>query len=281
MDRWDDLKFLLAISKTGTMASAARLLGTNAATVSRRMDRLSEELGVTPVIKTPSGWGPNPEIAALIDASDSFQEHIRREKNILRSRTGVGPSDICIGCSPVISNRILFPHLKRDPNLLETMRLTFQDRILVETLSDNDVILTVAQPSNGRLMVRKVGAFGMAAYVHKDNRDTKDWVSIPANIQPFELGDVVQDHFGTEPRIRVDTFQHIQNVMQATGFAGILPTLVGEEEPHLERVEDLTRVADIFMCYHESRKGDPAIEATTRFIADAFTYLEQNGPTAG
>ena len=46
MQNWDDLKFCLALERYQTMTAAARALGTNtAATVSRRIDRLTEEAG--------------------------------------------------------------------------------------------------------------------------------------------------------------------------------------------------------------------------------------------
>ena len=52
MNNWDDLRFLVALSKTGTMTAAAKSLGTNTATVSRRIERLSETLGMPAFIKT-------------------------------------------------------------------------------------------------------------------------------------------------------------------------------------------------------------------------------------
>ena len=45
MQNWDDLKFCLALERYQTMTAAARALGTNTATVSRRIDRLTKEAG--------------------------------------------------------------------------------------------------------------------------------------------------------------------------------------------------------------------------------------------
>ena len=42
MQNWDDLKFCLALERHQTMTAAARALGTTTATVSRRIDRLTE-----------------------------------------------------------------------------------------------------------------------------------------------------------------------------------------------------------------------------------------------
>ena len=43
MQNWDDLKFCLALERYQTITAAARALGTNTATVPRRIDRLAKE----------------------------------------------------------------------------------------------------------------------------------------------------------------------------------------------------------------------------------------------
>ena len=45
MQNWDDLKYCLALDEFRTMTAAAKALGTNTATVSRRIERLTEEAG--------------------------------------------------------------------------------------------------------------------------------------------------------------------------------------------------------------------------------------------
>ena len=45
LQKWEDLKFCPALKRYQTMTAAARALGTNTATVSQRIDRLTEEAG--------------------------------------------------------------------------------------------------------------------------------------------------------------------------------------------------------------------------------------------
>jgi DNA-binding transcriptional LysR family regulator len=44
---WDDLRIFLAVTRSPTMAAAGRLIGLDATTVSRRIDRLAADLGST------------------------------------------------------------------------------------------------------------------------------------------------------------------------------------------------------------------------------------------
>lgn len=56
MQKWDDLKFCLALKRYQTMTAAARALGTNTATVSRRIDRLTEEAGESLFLRNNTQW---------------------------------------------------------------------------------------------------------------------------------------------------------------------------------------------------------------------------------
>ena len=50
---WDDLKIFLAVARQQKLAAAARLLGIDATTISRRIDRLAADLG-TPLFEQSS-----------------------------------------------------------------------------------------------------------------------------------------------------------------------------------------------------------------------------------
>jgi DNA-binding transcriptional LysR family regulator len=56
MQNWDDLKFCLALERYQTMTAAARAVGTNTATVSRRIDRLTEEAGEPLFLRDNTQW---------------------------------------------------------------------------------------------------------------------------------------------------------------------------------------------------------------------------------
>jgi DNA-binding transcriptional LysR family regulator len=269
MDRWDDLKFLLAIERHGTMAAAARALGTNPATVSRRMERMADELGMNPVIKTPAGWGTNPEVQGLIEASDRFHEEVEREKNRLRFKHGLQSAEIRVACSPLISGHILIPALAECAAEMENIQLSFHNRAMIETLSGNDVIISVVRPRAGRLISRKIGTITVQVFAPDRDPEIRDWVGLGADVREFEPMIRAERYFGQPPRIHVDTFDHVLLVMRATGLAGLLPRASGLDMPGFVAVAETAEACDLYMSYHESRRGDPAITQVTRFIAQS------------
>lgn len=270
MDRWDDLKFLLAIHTHGTMAAAARALGTNPATVSRRMERIADELGVTPVIKTPSGWGPSPEMAGFIQAAEAFSEDIQSESNRLRMMSGLESMEIRIACSPMISSHVLIPNLTHHATALAKVNLCFSNRSMIETLSGNDLIISVNQPTTGRLVCRKVGDVKMQIYAPKEDANTQKWVGLGNEVAEYKPMKLAEAFFQTQPQFRVDTFQHVLEIMKAARIAGMLPVHASDDLEGFSALAGTACTGALYMSYHESRKRDPAMIAVTEFIVDSF-----------
>ncbi|HSN26734.1 MAG TPA: LysR family transcriptional regulator, partial [Kofleriaceae bacterium] len=52
---WDDLKYLLAVADAGALAPAAKSMGVDPSTVSRRISALEKALGAELVARTPEG----------------------------------------------------------------------------------------------------------------------------------------------------------------------------------------------------------------------------------
>src|ERR1700740_2056230 len=53
--QWDDVRFFLAVARTGSLSGAARALGVGHVTVGRRIALLEKQLGVTLLNRTPDG----------------------------------------------------------------------------------------------------------------------------------------------------------------------------------------------------------------------------------
>lgn len=66
MKNWDDLRFCLALERYATMTAAADHLGTNVATVSRRIERITHEIGETLFVKDGQAWKPTSAAKSLI-----------------------------------------------------------------------------------------------------------------------------------------------------------------------------------------------------------------------
>ena len=193
MNNWDDLRFLVALSKTGTMTAAAKILGTNTATVSRRIDRLSETLGKPAFVKTGDGWRPSDAVSSLIQLAQHFDGQLQATLNSQAVDNATEPVTINIGSLPVVTAAILFPGLTRHHKMLEGVRLTFSDRMFKEGLGENDLVIQTTRPDQGRIVTRKIGrvakeAFVVNAHIWRDRPVHEVVAETQANLGRYEAG---------------------------------------------------------------------------------------------
>ena len=275
MINWDDLRFLVALSKTGTMTAAAKSLGTNTATVSRRIERLSGHLGTTAFIKTPDGWQPSGAIKPIIDLAQDFDGALRSLLNEPSIRRGAEDIRVSIGCIPVINSRVLFPGLKKFSKDLDGLSLVFHDRAQREGLGDNDLVITPGAPDHGRVITRKAGVLSFRLYKIKDMPDPQDWIGLVENFDTIDIMRAGFDLYRRPPKVRVENFDAIYQLMNATGYCAPLPTIIGDADERLGPVAAALPEArmDMWMSYHETRRNDPAMRQVVDWILKCFEDL--------
>lgn len=275
MENWDDLRFLVAVAKSGSMTGAARLLGTNVATVSRRIDRLTQSLGAAPFVRTPEGWRPSAQMAGLIEIAAAFEGRLATEVNSARPAGTFRPRvTVRVGAPPFVSHKVLLPTLADSSDVLSAVALEVGDRITGDGLGEFDVVVRFGAPEAGRLRTRRVGSLAYRLFGRRDGGNGPAWAGlweIHEGSGPMRMARV---RFAQGPDIRVATFEALAEVILSTGLPGPLPDVVARGRPDLVALDGpdapVPWIGDFWVAYHESRRGDPAIEATVDWIGAAF-----------
>jgi DNA-binding transcriptional LysR family regulator len=167
--KWNDLRIVLAVARTGTLAAAARLLGVDDTTVARRLAAVQATIGVRLYERLSDGTlqltrgGERVALAA---------ERVEREIDALGGalpRTDEAISGVVrVTAVPIVANHILVPSapalLRRHPQL--RLEIVTDARNLSLTRRDADLALRLARPKTGgtRVMGRRVGRLRYAAY---------------------------------------------------------------------------------------------------------------------
>lgn len=278
ISNWDDFRFLLAVHRSGTMTAAATRLGTNVATVSRRIERISEVLGYPPFIKTPEGWITNPNLIELLETVESFDASLNREvikSSNVETRRRV---QVRIGLPPIISTQILFPMLSEALASMESVDLVFTNRLLSEGLGDHDIALQTTRPDTGRVVTKRIGTMDFAYFgAEKHSAHPDDWVSLLADYDDAPLLVIGQEMFKREPRIRTNSFDHLFEVVARTGLPGPLPVSMAARLPEFVQIggKESKMSIEFWALYHESRRGDEHIRAVIDWIESCFLKANQ------
>ena len=274
---WDDLRYLIALYRTGNMASAAARLNSNPATVSRRMTRLAEALGYPPFEKRPDGWELNPRLHTIVEHAIQFDGELASAiSQETHQSEGELAGEVTISCSPVLAIYMLYPKLNEFLQQHPRIHLNFKLDTLQENLNENDVIITHILPTQGRLMSSSVGEMRFALYEHKAASSTNQWAGLTHNYDKQGPMQKAIEHWGTQPMVRVDSFHTLAQVAQVTGLSAPLPCFIGDNDPNFDRIQGAPDIQTFTMykCYHETRRSDPVLKVVRDWLRDtilAFT----------
>lgn len=159
MDDWNSFKLVLAIHRTGSLASAAQELGIDHSTAYRRLNALEASLGVRLFERLNGGvyeaTGAGQQMGATAERIDD--EVLALDRDILgRDRRLSGR--LRVTCSESIAYRLLPQDLARFrfayPNIL--VELVIANQIYNLTQREADIALRAAHPKDPALWGRKL-----------------------------------------------------------------------------------------------------------------------------
>lgn len=165
MPDWSDYRYFLALAHAGTLAAAARKLGVEHTTVSRRVAALESALGTKLFVRTPDGFvlttaGEHalPRIEEAAKAIEGVENRVAGEDADLRGKVRLTASDSFSG---FILKR-LGPMRARHPEIVVEFLTGNQFYDLARR--EADLAIRIAPALKGELIGRKVAECGWGVY---------------------------------------------------------------------------------------------------------------------
>jgi DNA-binding transcriptional LysR family regulator len=119
---WNDLKYFLAVARSGSTLAAAKVLSVNQSTVHRRLDELEKRLGHQLAVRQQSGYKLTELGQDLVTYAERVEEAVQSlERHLVASDVNLAGS-IRITCPEAIGVRLLHSPLiakfnERHPDL--------------------------------------------------------------------------------------------------------------------------------------------------------------------
>lgn len=167
---WDNARVFLAVARSGQMLGAARKLGLDHATVSRRIANLEAGLGIKLIERRTNG-------CALTAMGESFLATAERiETEMLRAQATLTGADIAVGGNVRVGapdgfgTFVLARHfgalMDEHPGL--NVQLVPLPRAFSLAKREADIAVTIDRPAEGRLTVRKLTDYTLSLYASRD-----------------------------------------------------------------------------------------------------------------
>ncbi|MEM9729352.1 MAG: LysR family transcriptional regulator [Myxococcota bacterium] len=244
---WDDLRYVLALSRTGSLSGAATTLGVARTTVGRRVQALEESLGVRLFDQTPAGFvvtGAGQDLAETANAIESevlaVEGRVLGRDAELQGPLRVATMDIMYDAFPDVFSSFL----ERYPGVDLTICASYEEVSLRRR--EADVAIRMSNAPSDSLVGRRLGTITIALYGSRElvarmgpdaPLDAFPWVRMDERRDDGALDAWYRQHV---PHARIAMRYDSYPVLRRAVIEGVgvhfLPCVDGDREESLVRI---------------------------------------------
>lgn len=268
---WDDLRCFMAVARGGGLSGAARDLGISPQTAGRRVAALEVSLGVPLFVRHPSGYRLTNDGRAILGDVEKVEEATRHLRDNAATRGDNVAGVVRLAAPATLTTNLLLPALR--PLLDRYPALTLDVVTSIDTIGiargEADIALRLVRPKKGALTIRNVGRMAHALYaasatvIDRDHPRLIGWSSaydLPARRW-------LQQHFGREPDILVNSLAGQRAAIEAGIGIGMLPCFLGHGLTEID--SPMRPVEPLWLIAHAME----TISSRTRLVYDEVASI--------
>ena len=241
---WNDLRYVLVLSRTGRLARAAKHLRVNETTVARRLARIEKVLGSRLFERVNGVLAATETGQVVVQHAERIEVDIDEVKNAATGANTKAAGRVCITTVPMLLNRILVPAL---PALLEAHPL-LQPHLVAEprnlSLIDReaDIALRLARPDKEqRTVARRAGEIAYSVYGPEGAQSRAlPWITYERGMSGLPHVRWMAEAIKKEPEAGTSLIVNDSDVAVHAIRAGlgrsVLPCCIGDREQGLSRL---------------------------------------------
>jgi DNA-binding transcriptional LysR family regulator len=281
MLNWDDMRYLLAVVRGGSMSGAARLLEVNHATVIRRVRSLEEQLGTPLFDRIGHNYVITPAGQVAFDAAEKMEEQsVGVERQVLGHVSDLSGTIRVTAPGPLGRNFLLpaaAQFMALYPQIMVDLSLSMRSYDL--GMREADVAMRVTDTPPEDLVGTKIATLTMAVYVPAGSGlKAQDIDKVLAMSTLDKQIPEWASRFCPQARVGLITDSpslELDAIKQGFG-AGRLPCAMGDRDPELERVPDipLEDGTQLWMLTHVDVRSNARIRVFRDYMLDFMAERE-------
>jgi len=277
---WDDIRFLLAIKRNGTLTAAAESLGVNQTTAARRLAAAEEALGVRLFDRIRGQLKPTEDGLAALERAEAVERAVVEMETAVSDKDSALEGLVRLTAVDTFLADFLVPRLAK-------FRATFSG-IQLELISDNanldlvrreaDLAVRLARPRGGDVVARKLADLGFAVYGTQnfEGRNLKEvpWIlyeggqdTLPENRQVDET---------VAPRnvpLRISAGRAYRAALLEGLGVGMLPCFFADHSDGLIRLSGEKPLVhrEMWLLSHKEMRRTARVEAVVNWLVETVT----------
>lgn len=294
MMAWDDLRYFLAVHRTGTLSAAARALGVNQSTVSRRLEALSRSFGAKLFERRDGRYLLSAAGRSALARAERIEQEVDTLVREIEHLDDRPEGSVRLSAPEGLGLAVIAPRLAafhREHRGIELL-LAAESPIVNLSRREADIALRFSRPEQRELVVRRAARvpfslYASAEYLRRRPR-TGDG--------PFAPGDeivVLHEALADSPesvwmrahareariRVRVRTTLALKVAITAGAGVGLLPVYLGNDPALRPLAQSPALTRDVFLLFHKDLRNTARVRIVSRFVTECLKSMgEDAGP---
>lgn len=262
--QWDDARIFLAFAREGSFSAAAKRLGVQHSTISRRIHTLEKELGTPLAKRSAKGY-------VLTEAGEELKKSaLRIEQELLAFEAASGEqSDVVSGELRVtaianMASTVLMPIFARFSQHYPMIELIIEVTNTSVRLADREADIAIRQTNTPQetLIGTRLTTVASAVYgsrstcaAIKAGQCEERWIGVDC-CEPHKTWTRAAHPDGRHSFYVDDTLLTVAAIKEGLGV-GFLPCFMGDSDPDLERLQEPNPEHDLglWLLYHNDLRN--------------------------
>jgi len=288
MERWDDLRYFLAIARAGALTRAARELGVDHSTMYRRLSALELELGVRLFERLRRGYVLTSDGHALLEHAERIERELHALDRDISGRDERLSGEVTLTVISSFAFRMLPRHMPgfraRYPEI--GLQVLIDQQLLRLGEREADVAFRTMRGDEQATVGRRVSKLGISAYASRDYIRRRGRPRTPAELDGHDLVTTTEAMAKLPTRTwllahapagrvvyRVDNFFAQREAVRAGIGIGVFGCYESDDDPEMVKLfPPLSGFAyELWLVTHEGLKNTPRIRAVLDYFYEALS----------
>ncbi|GGE45108.1 LysR family transcriptional regulator [Actibacterium pelagium] len=285
-ENWDDLRVFLAVARAESLGRASQIAKQDPATLSRRIKRLEDHLGVPLFLKSPQGYGlteAGERLRKYAEASEvafnTGAAELSGSAETLAGAFRIGAPD---GCANFVLPQVCAKIADEHPDL--EIQIVALPRVFNLTRREADMAISVSPPTAGRLTVQKITDYHLHLAAHEDYLNAHPKIETMDDLRGHRITGYISDmifdkeldYFGqlgeVPAQFTSNSFSVQFNLVRQGYGVGILHDFAVPIWPGLKRIltDQLSLTRSFYLVRHADDRQQARQNRMARLLADGI-----------
>lgn len=269
--RWDDLRYVLQVARGGTLAAAARRLGVNQTTVSRRLAAVEAALETRLFARSDGTLFPTKAGEIAIGHATKVELEFDAVERGVGGFDAIPVGVVRVTAVPILVNHLLVPALPRFYKAYPQIKLELiaESHNLNLTHREADIALRLARPDKGKFLARRIGHLDYAVFGPR-KRASNDipWISYEEGTSHVPQARWIAAQSSVPAALLVNDAEAILRAVRAGLGKSLLPYPIARLDAKLEALSGSVLSREIWLLVHRELRSQARIKVVISWLQD-------------